>query len=159
MTSGVFFDRCAACAWTATATYQSVVGQQLLPALGDGVGIQAGGFGDGAVAPVSEPESLESREEPALALVEQAHEEHDCGLGFVRCRGRLQRSGKGAAGPFGALTDDELMLARHPFGRAVDVPPGDLLPGETPEPYQREKRILRLHLQLDGEFRDEVAAR
>ena len=51
-----FFHGLAARTRTAAALDQYVAGQKLLAALGDGVGIQAGGLGDGAVAAVSEPE-------------------------------------------------------------------------------------------------------
>ena len=45
--------------------------------------IQADGFGDSSVASPSESQSFESREESPLSLIEETHEEHDRGLGFI----------------------------------------------------------------------------
>jgi hypothetical protein len=68
-----FFDRLAARAWAASAIYQNVVIEKLLPALGNGVRIETGRLGDGAVPAPPEPEGFEPSEEPTLPLVQQAH--------------------------------------------------------------------------------------
>ena len=158
MTSGVFFDRLAARAWTATAVYQDVVGQEFLSALGDGVGIETGGLGDGAVAPVSEPERLEPGEEPALPLVEQAHQEDDRGLGFVRIGAWLSQRSECAALAGREIASEQLLTPSAPIGRAIQIQPCNLLPGETAGAYQRKKGLFDLDAQLRGELGSEGAA-
>ena len=75
------------------------MGKKLLSPLGDGVRIQAGCFGDGAVASPAEPEGLQPREEPPLLFVQQTHEKDDGGLGFVGFGvGLAQRSERGFLG-------------------------------------------------------------
>ena len=85
------------------------MGQKLLPALGDGVGIEARGLSDGVVSPVTESERLKSREESALPLIEKAHKEDDCSLGVIGIRRMFVQRRKGFASDDRKFSSEDLV--------------------------------------------------
>ena len=159
MTSGVFFHRRAAGAWPTAAVHPHVVGQQRLSPLGDGVRIQAGGCGDGAVASPPEPEGLQPREEPPLLLIQQTHEQDHGGLGFVGLGvGLAPQRERGCLGGR-VLARAHLLAPSAAIRRAVEVPPRHVLPDESTGSRQAEEGLFHLDAQLGRELGGEIAAR
>ena len=77
ITSGVFFQGRPSATGAAHAHALDVLGKQLVAPSGHGTGVDTEQRGDTSVAAPPALEGLKARVQPALALVEQAGEQHN----------------------------------------------------------------------------------
>ena len=152
-----FFRRCSSAARAPHPVDLDVALDELPAAGGDRGRVDAEEGGD---APVTAPPALErfeSGEQPALALVEQAGEQHDGGaqlLGHqVGVGQRPPESGRGHQQPSGA----ELMRLVRVVGRAVEEVAGELVPRQPPVADELAQGVLGADTEEVVEFVDEVS--
>jgi hypothetical protein len=123
MTSGVFFQRLAACAAGPYALALDILGQQLASPACHCADIQAQEFGNAGIASMAGLERLKTGVEPPLLLIEQTAEQHNrrpqligqnCGFG-----NRPDQSGLGQH----RATGQELLASAAGVDCAIQIPP------------------------------------
>ena len=157
MTSGVFFRRCSSAAGAPHPVDLDIALDELPAAGGDRGRVDAEEGGDAPVAAPPALERFESGEQPALALVEEAGEQHDGGaqlLGHQVGVGQgPPESGRGHQQPSGA----ELMGLLCVVGRAVEELTGELVPRQAAVPDELAQGVLGADTETVVELIDEVS--
>ena len=157
MTSGVFFRRCSSAARAPHPVDLDIALDELPAAGGDRGRVDAEEGGDAPVAAPPALERFESGEQPPLAFVEQAGEQHDGGaqlLGHQVGVGQgPPESGRGHQQPSGA----ELMRLVRVVGRAVEEVAGELVPRQPPVADEFAQGVLGADTEEVVELVDEVS--
>ena len=152
-----FFRRCSSAARAPHPVDLDIALDELPAAGGDRGGVDADEGGDAPVAAPPALERFESGEQPALALVEEAGEQHDGGaqlLGHHVGVGQgPPESGRGHQQPSGA----ELMGLLRVVGRAVEELAGELVPRQPPVGDELAQGVLGADTEPVVELVDEVS--
>ena len=157
MTSGVFFPSVFVRRPRAAPGDLDIAVDELPAAGGDRGRVDAEEGGDAPVAAPPALERFESGEQPALAFVEQAGEQHDGGaqlLGHHVGVGQgPPESGRGHQQPSGA----ELMGLLRVVGRAVEELAGELVPRQPPVADELAQGVLGADTEPVVQLVDEVS--
>ena len=157
MTSGVFFQPWSSAARAPHPVDLDIAVDELPAAGGDRGRVDTKEGGDAPVAAPPALERFESGEQPALALVEEAGEQHDGGaqlLGHHVGVGQgPPESGRGHQQPSGA----ELMGLLRVVGRAVEELAGELVPRQPAVADELAQGVLGADTEPVVELVDEVS--
>src|ERR1017187_9582177 len=153
ITAGVFFRRLAAAAWSAYPLRVYFLCQQFFAPASHGVRIQLQQRGQLLVAPTAELQGFQARIQPALLLVEQAREENQRGLQFLRG----DFGGSAARNLRERLAGQDLASPHSRICGTVQKKSGDLLTGNPLLLEQLKERIFSLDVQELLQFVGQVA--
>ena len=152
-----FFRRCSSAARAPHPVDLDIATDELPPADGDGRRVDAEEGGDAPVAAPPALERFESGEQPALALVEEAGEQHDGGAQLVGHQVGVGQgppeSGRGHQQPSGA----ELMRLLRVVGGAVEELAGELVPRQPAVADELAQGVLGADTEPVVELVDEVS--
>ena len=156
-TSGVFFRRCSSAGGAPYPVDLDIALDELPATGGDRGRVDAEQSGDAPVAAPPALERFESGEQPPLALVEQAGEQHDGGaqlLGHQVGVGQgPPESGRGHQQPSGA----ELLRLLCVVGGAVEELAGELVPRQPAVADELAQGVLGADTEPVVELVDEVS--
>ena len=128
-TSGVFFQGLSSPTGFTDATPLDLLNEQLLPAAGHGVRVEAEELCQDGIATVAELERLQSGIQAALLFIEQAGEQEDGGFHFVR--GDFQARGVDHGGEgLGTMPCEPLPVSGSRMDRGIEVKTGDRCAGD-----------------------------